>query len=1392
VAAWPAIARGRDALVAAPTGSGKTLAAFLFCLDRLVRAAASGAPAEGTRVVYVSPLRALSNDVQKNLERPAAEIAALAAARGEPIAPIRVSVRTGDTSAKDRRAAVKKPPHVLVTTPESLFVLLGSRSGRRGLEGVDTIILDEIHALAGDKRGAHLSLSVERLEDLVMRAGGARPQRIGLSATVRPMDVTARLLVGASRDLPEIVDVGLRRDLDLEVLVPKDELGAVCTHEQWTELYDRIVTLVAAHRQTLVFVDTRRLSERVTHALGERIGEENVAAHHGSLSRARRFAAEQRLKDGSLKVCVATGSLELGIDIGEIDLVCIVGSPRAIGTAIQRVGRAGHVLGATPKGRFFPRTRDQLLECAAIVRAARAGTLDRMSLRDAPLDVLAQQIVAATAMEARGEDELFDLVRRAAPYAELDRAQYDAVVHMLSEGIATRRGRAGALVHRDAVNRRLKGRRGAGLAALTSGGAIPDNANYDVLLQPEATKVGTVDEDWAIEAGGGDVFLLGNNSWRIQRVESGKVWVTDAHGQAPSVPFWLGEGPSRTRELSTELAALREEILENDDGAWLIDACALEPAGAKLAREYVAAARMALGALPSARRIVAERFFDESGGMQLVVHAPFGARINRALGLLMRKRFCRTFDFELQAAATDDGVLLSLGAQHSFPLESVRDLLRPEGLEEVLEQAALQAPIFGTRFRWNAVRALALLRFTGGKKVPAPLMRMRSDDLLASVFPAQQGCQDNHGVGAKIEVPDHPLVFETLRDCLVEWMDAAGARRVLEALARGEIDVVCRETPEPSVLSHELLAANPYAFLDDAPLEERRTRAVSVRRGLPAEVVERVGGLDAELLARIAAEAAPTVRDADELHDLLLDMGALAEADAEAWSIPRAMFDELVASRRVGSLLVAGARRLWFAAERRSIALTVHASAVVEVDAPEPGGGVKVDRDDALVACLRGRVARTGPARADEIALATALDAGDVDVALARLEADGLVLRGRFRPECPRDHVEWIDRRILARVHRATVDSLRRAIEPASAADLLRFYLSWQGVAGARHQGRGGVSRVVEQLSGFELAASAWEEHVLPARVDGYKAAWLDELCLSGEVAWGRFAPRDAGSTPTRAAPIALARRVDLRWLLTPAEGEAAPVEAELSEAARDVLAQLRAGGASFFDELSTTSDRSDAASAGRERGRAAIEEALWELVGAGRITGDGFAGLRALLARSRAETPAPLRIGRFRAAAPPAVAGRWSVLRAPRNDVADAEAALEARAQQLLVRWGVVLREVLAREPRAPAWRDLLRVYRRLEMRGTLRGGRFVSGLVGEQFALPEALDALRAIKRAPKTGAVVELSACDPLNLAGILTPGPRVPARVGGTVRFRDGVHVPSDAADLTEQPPLDAIA
>ena len=1379
--AWPAIRDGRDVLISAPTGSGKTLAAFLICLDRLVaRGADEGRLDDRIEVVYVSPLKALSNDIRTNLERPLAGIAELAAAHEIELPPLRAAVRTGDTRASERERMVRTPPHLLVTTPESLFILMTAERSRRALRSTRTVIVDEIHAMVDDKRGSHLALTLARFDDLVCKAGGPRPQRIGLSATVNPIDEVARFLTGSGRASDTvIVNSGHRRALDLAVEVPQEDLSVVATNEMWSEIYDRLAELIREHRTTIVFVNTRKLSERVSHHLAERLGADAVLAHHGSLAHPIRHSAEIRLKAGELRAVVATASLELGIDIGSVDLVCQIGTPRSIAVALQRVGRSGHCVerSTLPKGRFFPTTRDELIECAALARAIGQGRLDRREIRPWPRDVLAQQLVAAAACDEWREDDLFALVRQTYPYRELPREEFDAVVTMLSDGIATERGRYGAYLHRDQVNGVVRGRRGARLAAITSGGAIPDNANYLVVAEPEGTTVGTVDEDFAVESMSGDIFLLGTTSWRIRRVEAGRLRVEDAHGAAPSIPFWRGEAPGRTTELSDEISAVRERVITLDDldaaRAFLEDECRLDRAGAEQAVAYVRAGVAGLGALPGVRTVVAERFFDEGGGMQLVIHAPFGARINRAWGLALRKRFCRSFNFELQAAATDNGIVISLAEQHSFPLEVIFRFLNTDTVEEVLTQAMLPAPMFGARWRWNATRALALLRFSGGRKVPPPILRMRSDDLLASVFPDQVACQEN--LTGDVRIPDHPLVAETVRDCLHEAMDLEGLTRVLRAIDEGTVSTRAVDTAEPSVFSHEILNANPYAFLDDAPLEERRARAVQLRRSLPDDAGE-IGALDAAAIHQVAAESWPLVRDADELHDALLTLIAVPATDA--W---RDRHDVLAADRRAATILVAG-RPLWVAAERVHMARALYPAGVWDRDLPDVPQRAFDGREAAVAEALRGWLESSGPLTVSRLAWTLALSREDIEIGLARLEGEGQILRGRFSPagRAPDAEGEWCNRRVLARIHRMTLGRLRREIEPVTSADLVRFLARWQHVTpGTQLHGTSGLRQIIKQLQGYEVSAAGWERDVLARRVAAYDPAMLDQLCLSGDVMWGRVSPHPAFALdvetpssepraprrvrPTRVAPVTLMLREDAEWLL-PAVAPDVPSPDALSHPAREVLDQLHARGASFLGELVQTTGRLPTE----------VEEGLWELTAAGLVTADGFDNLRALIdpKRRRGE-------GRFRATRPRHSAGRWAVLRSvvemPASSTPDGHETLfaETFARQLLARWGVVFRDLIARESIAPPWRELLAALRRLEARGEIRGGRFVAGVLGEQFARPEALELLRIVRRERGDASPLRVAAADPLNLAGIVMPGPRVSALSGDAV---DVVGVP----------------
>jgi len=1338
--------------LAAPTGSGKTLAAFLAVIDGLLHEGLERGLPDRTRILYVSPLKALSTDIQLNLQRPLSGIADQLSAQGLPPIEIRAWVRTGDTPQSERERMRRLPPHILVTTPESLYILLTSASGRDMLGTVRTVILDEIHALAGSKRGAHLALSLERLEALA----GRPLQRIGISATQGSVTDMAHFLLGTqetrSADVPSacagrmpalqfagvppaihdrssldtqepsctIIDLGHSRHLDLGLELPASHLEAVMAGEVWGELYDRLADLALAHRTTLIFVNTRRLAERVAHHLSEHLGEGAVMAHHGSLAWEHRREAEGRLKAGALRALVATASLDLGIDIGDIDLVCQLGSPRSVAALLQRVGRSGHALAATPKGRLFPLSRDDLAECTALLAAARTRRLDRIRIPHQPLDVLAQQMVAEVAAQDWDEQTLFERLRRAWPYRELSRATFDQVVQMLADGFSTRVGRRAAYLHRDRINGRLRGRKGARLTAITNGGVIPDQFDYDVLLMPEGVRVGTLNEDFAFESLAGDIFQLGNTSYRILRIQSGQVLVEDARGQPPNIPFWFGEAPGRDDLLSAGVSELRTGLAErleagsNQARNWLLDTYGLEPAAADQLLDYYGAAQAALGLLPTQDRIVLERFFDEVGDMHLVVHSTYGSRLNRAWGLALRKRFCRTFNFELQAAALDDCIILSMGAVHSFALEDVKGFLTSATVRRLLTQALLDVPLFGTHWRWNATTALAVRRYRGGNKIPPQFQRSAAEDLVALIFPDQLACLEN--LQGEREIPDHPLVTQTLVDCLTEVMDVAGLERLLGHIESGAVAVIARDLASPSPLAEEVIGARPYAFLDDTPAEERRTLAIRHQGLVDREQAARLARPDPAAVARVREQAWPSISDPDELHDALLLAGFLTWDELGAGV---GLVAQLTAERRAvrleipkGAVILCATERLPELAAVVSPIVSIDPAVIANVPSTIP---TPADRDHALRELVRSRLECLGPIRAADLARPLDLPVSDLEQALAALEQEGFAVRGRFDPDLAGE--QWCERRLLARINRYTVEGLRKEIAPVSPAAYMRFLLYWQGLAGNPVEGIEGTGAVLDRLAGFSLPAAAWEAEVLPARIAAYTPDLLDGLTVSGRYVWLRLHPNQGGKTPIRTTPIAILRR-ETAALWRPA----GPTEASrLSSRAGLLLELLQARGARFFADLVRAS--------GLLRTEVAI--ALGELVAAGRVTADGFAGLRALIAPAASSVTTR---GRHGSAPfdPIDRAGRWDALPAPGVGVEPASPAaqsarLEELAHQLIQRYGLVLRRILERERGLPPWRELLRAYWRLEARGEVRGGRFVSGFSGEQFAHPEAVAASR-----------------------------------------------------------------
>ncbi|HXD42648.1 MAG TPA: DEAD/DEAH box helicase [Ramlibacter sp.] len=1366
--AWAVASQRRHALIAAPTGSGKTLAAFLSAIDELVRGGLASGLADEVQVLYVSPLKALSNDIRKNLQEPLAGIRDQLATLGLPDPGIRAAVRTGDTPVAERERMRRTPPHILVTTPESLFILLSSDSGRAMLKSVKSVIVDELHAVAGNKRGSHLMLSLERLDALCERP----PVRIGLSATVKPLAEMAQFLIGQRDEEVEIIDAGHVRDRDLGLEMPRSPLTAVMPTEVWDEMYDRLAELVHQHRTTLIFVNQRRIAERVARHLAERLGEEHVTAHHGSLAREHRLQAEQRLKDGELKALVATSSLELGIDIGDIDLVCQLGSPRSVNAFLQRVGRAGHAIGAVPKGRLFPLALDDLLECTALLDAVARGELDRIRVPVKPLDALAQHIVAEAACREWQLDALYECCRRAQPYRDLALAEFEQVVQMLADGYSTRRGRRGAYVHYDAVNRVLRARRGARLTAVTNAGVIPDQFDYDVVLLPEEHRVGTLNEDFAFESLPGDIFQLGNTSYRIVKVETGKVMVEDAKGQPPTMPFWVGESLGRTDELCEAVSRICEtadSLLEDGVAAcerWLQDDVHLPAAAAGQLTLYLAASKAALGVLPSRRRIVFERFFDEVGDTHLVIHSPYGSRINKAWGLALRKRMCRKFNFELQASALEDSIVLSLGPTHSFPLEEVQHYLKSAGARDLLVQALLDAPMFGTRWRWNATASLAVRRMNGGRKVPPQFQRSDAQDLLTVVFPDQLACGEN--VVGEREIPDHPLVAQTLHDCLHETMDADGFERLLARIEAGEVSITSRDLAAPSPLSHAILNARPFAFLDDGAAEERRTKAVSTQPMMGLQTARDIGKLDPQVIAQVREDACPEIGSADELHDALVVHGFLAIDEAP---FPE-FIDALAQQRRVTRLRTPSGGTLYVAAERLHEFQAVFPGAalsppIAPVSAGHPAAG------EALREILRGRLDLLGPVTAEALGAPLAIGGDAVLAALLQLEAEGAVMRGGFTSP---GASEWCDRRLLARIHRGSRDKLRAEIQPVPPAQFMRFLFRWHQVATSdgddRREGESGLADVLRQLEGHAAPASAWEEDLLAARVSDYLPPMLDKLCAVGRIAWWRPAalrpaqdersPHKTG--PISGTPVLLCERDALaHWQR--AAGAAVVDDVVLSTTARLLLELLRTHGASFFADL-----QRDVRLLGTQ-----VEQGLAELVAHGLVTCDSFAGLRTLV--MPADKRNKLR-RKGRGHDPIDDAGRWSLTRRPRP-AADTPGALAAPhvehiARVLLRRYGVLFRKLLEREEGLPPWRELYYVLRRLEARGEVRGGRFVSGFSGEQFALPQAAVALRKTAKTPGRERVA-ISAVDPLNLAGILTPGDKVPRLPGNRLLFEGGVPI-----------------
>lgn len=1368
IEAWLSIKKKQHTLISAPTGSGKTLAAFLAIIDNMVRAGISGQLSDKTTVVYVSPLKALSNDIHKNLQVPLQGIKTLLGKSKDLPFDIKVALRTGDTTSSQRTAMYKNPPHILVTTPESLYLLLTSINGRKMLLSINTIIIDEIHAILESKRGSHLALSIERLDHLCK----SPLMRIGLSATQKPIKTVAKFLAGTANC--NIINAGHSRKMDVAIEVTASPLESVMSNEIWTELYQRLETLIKNHCTTLIFVNTRRLAERIAYKLTEMMGSNYITAHHGSMSKEHRLEAEQKLKSGQLKALIATASMELGIDIGTVDLVCQMGSPRSIANFLQRVGRSGHSVYGTPKGRLFPLSRDELVESAALMQAIKYQELDTLEIPDKPLDVLAQQLVAEVANEEYKIEDLYALVRKAYPYRDLSEKEFDEVVDMVSQGYALRQGRRGAYLFRDLINKRLVARKGARLAAIMSGGAIPDNFDVDVILEPSGTFIGSLNEDFALESLPGQIFQLGNNSYRVLRLETGKMRVEDAQGQPPNIPFWLGEAPGRSWELSQAVSRFRmdlagrfgdiPEIRISDDLPdnswkqealdWLKNDLKIPASAGDQIIDYLAAGMAALGVMPSHQDIVLERFFDEAGDQHLVIHAPFGSRINRAWGLALRKKFCRRFNFELQAAATEDAIILSLGATHSFPLEEVYQYLNPKTLRDILVQAVLDAPMFGIHWRWNATISLAVLRRRSGQRVPPQIQRIQSEDLVALVFPDQLACLEN--IAGDREVPDHPLVRQTIVDCLYHAMDLTRLETLIHDIRNNNKGLHVVDLREASPLASEILSSRPYTFIDDTPFEERRTLAVNQRRWIdPAEAKE-LGKLDPGAIQSVQDEAWIQAETEHELHDGLLLSGFITETEGlqgpSDWTV---LFDTLKVETRAVTIQV-GKKIWWVAVERIPEIQQVHPEITVPVNIkiPEKYLGITTTPEESLVEILRSRLEVSGPVTAERITEDIQVSRSRVDIALVTLEQEGFVFRGNFTSG---DQTEWCERRLLARIHRYTLRKLRREIAPVAAADFMRYLFEWQFVTSeSRLEGPQALENVLDQMEGFEAPAASWEGSIFPGRIKDYDYLWLDVHCLSGNFLWGRFANKSQAKNPVKTTPLAFIRRTRLDlW-----QHLRKPFTSELSDKNRRVWEYLIHRGASFFNQIV----------ADLKMLKTEVEESLGELVAYGLITSDSFTGLRALLVPGKFKITHSRR--RKKIIFNIEEAGRWSTIDHSDNIADLSQEQMMEVARILLRRYGVIFRKLVDREKSLPPWRDLVRAFRLLEARGQIRGGRFVSGVWGEQFALKEAVTKMRSVTKKPKTGELLTISATDPLNLTGIITPGGRVSALINNRILYLDG--------------------
>jgi ATP-dependent Lhr-like helicase len=1297
---WPAIASGCDTLIVAPTGSGKTLATFLWALDHLHRLGLEGRLGDRVYVVYVSPLRALNNDIEKNLREPLAGLRAAALADGLRPPEVRVAVRTGDTLAAQRQAMTRRPPHILITTPESLYILLTAERFRPALAQARFVIVDEIHALLGGKRGSHLALSLERLQALVeAREPGARPQRIGCSATVRPIEEALAFLTGATGREARVIDAGFSRALDLEVVAPVDDFLTASSDTIWDSALQQLAELVQAHRTTLVFAQSRRAAERLARDLNDRIGDGRVAAHHGSLSRRARLEAENRLKNGELQALVATSSLELGIDVGAIDLVVQVQSPRNVAAGLQRVGRAGHQLGSVSKGRILVTKGEELMEAAAVVRSIRERTLDRMVMPEAPLDVLAQQIVAAVAAESITVDVLYARFRQAAPYRSLGREDFMSVVQALSEPLpAEVKGVTPRLLW-DRVNDRLHARRGSRFLALTSGGTIPDAGLYDVFVADTDLKVGTLDEEFVTESLPGDVFLLGSNPWRIVKVRAGRVLVEDARGMSPTIPFWKGEHPSRSYELGLAVGRLRRDAAERLDALdfahWAMTECGCDRRAASAMQAWLIKAGEVLDGIPDDRGLVVESFADEMGGRHAMIHSVFGMRVNGAWGMALREKVRRVFGLAAEASHVDDGILLSFAPGQVPPApERLLTLVAPEEVEGLLGRALIGSPLFGTRFRHAAVRALFIARTQGGQRVPAYLLRLKADALMEAV-------------GGQAEFP---IVAETLRECFHDALDVPRLKRLLERLHDGELWKRHVDAALPSPFVYPLLLAWDWAYLDAGHAEERRSDVVLMRKAWSAAP----GPLQPEIVTAVEAQLQRTAperqaRDSNELAAALDDLGDLTDEEVadRVTAAPGGLLAALAAEGRVTTVTLGGNRRAWIPATDAALYAAL------------PG---EVALERVALRALRTR----GPLTALWVSQRYGANLDATTRVLEGLAARGLVRRAEFMPGTT--DPQYVHVAVLAEIQRRQVHA-RRVPRPLATPEQLSASLLRRHHLHPDHRlaGPPGVLAALELLQGEDLPIRVWEQALLPARVEGYEREWLDRLGLAGEIVWTVFEGRNVD--PRRAGRVGVALRENLGWL----RERPGPPPA-VDPAIKNVFLHLQLRGASFVQDLA------------RATGLATAETlaALWELFWAGLVSPDSFSAIVAGTTPSRPAVPSirrRRRRGQARGLLPRLpVVGRWSAL--GDDEALAPEEREEARAQLLLSRYGVVARELADGD-----WSTLRHTLLRMEYGGEVVRGYFVEGLSGEQYAQASALDDLQVPARRAEPHVLVNM--LDPANV-------------------------------------------